>query len=59
MVEKSKINIQLVSSANVEDPVLLVPNDETHPFTFAAMNDALIIKFDDEKMEEYPGGEVK
>ena len=49
---KVNVNINIVTSVNVKDPVIIVPADEKHPFTEAVMNDALIIKFDYSKMPE-------
>jgi len=61
MTEKEtvKINIQIMSSVNVKDPVFLLPEDKNHPLVKAAKNDALIIKVDEYKMMKVEEEEEK
>ena len=49
---KVNVDINIVTSVNVKDPVIIVPADEKHPFTKVVMNDALIINVDYSKMPE-------
>ena len=47
---KVNVDINIVTSVNVKDPVIIIPADEKHPFTKVVMNDALIINVDYSKM---------
>ena len=61
MTDNKTVHINILSSNNIKDPIVLLPNDENHPITKAAINDALIIKVDEYKMmqveEEKEDGE--
>ena len=50
MTDKVNINIIIQSCKNVKDPIIIIPDDEEHPFTKVVRNDALIIDVDYSKI---------
>lgn len=55
---KFDIEVNVITSSNVKDAIILIPADELHPLNFAARNDALKLDVDTEKipgdiMDEY------
>lgn len=50
MTDKVNVNIIIQSCKNVKDPIIIIPDDEEHPFTKVVRNDALIIDVDYSKI---------